>query len=78
MTKIKIKTNLGLVKTNISVQREGGEKKKTWEGKKERKQEKPRQTKRKKQEKNKSKAILRYFLAYLDLSSYFEDMTMNL
>ena len=74
MTKIKIKTNLGLVKTNISVQREIKERKNVTrkEG------EKTREKTRKKQEKNKSKAILRYFLAYLDLSSYFEDMTMNL
>ena len=69
MTKIRIKNEVGLASySQVGKRGKHGL---------ERKQEETRQTKRKKQEKNKSKAILRYFLAYFDLSSYFEGIIMN-
>ena len=70
MTKIRIKTNFSLAKTKISAPREAKEERKEW-GERREKQERSKR-------KTRSKAILRYFLAYFDLSSYFEDMVMNL
>ena len=54
----------------------GSKKRKEREQKVREKQEENKGETRKKQEKTKFKAIPRYFLAYFDLSSHFEDMVM--
>ena len=71
LTRPRLKPNFGLSRPK-SRPREGNQ-----EDKKVREEiEKNKKKSRKKQEKTKFKAIPRYFLAYFDLSSYFEGMTI--